>query len=640
LFDGTNMGIGGTPVSSAGYTALTLNNATNSGYVVLQKNASTVSDWYVSGGTLATLRGVGVPLSLEATGANYIKFETNGSEAMRLTSSSLYTASGINVGFGVSSPQTRLHVANTGYSGSSAPYGAVSLVVGGATADSNWGHLVVSQASTSNGAGGKILFAYGSTIDTDLSPFAAITGSKQGSNYGDLLFFTRPSGGSNTERMRLDSAGNLGLGVTPSAWGGATALQIGAQMSAAYISGNAVIYNNAYYDGSTTKYISSNTASYYNQVSGSHIWATAASGTAGTGISFTQAMTLDASGNLGIGTTSPGAKLDVVAGAFVDVNARISTGASTVGNYARLTFSEGAGATTLGWVNSWGSAMGAGLDSGMEVWNNRNSFLRFGTNNTERMRIDASGNLGLGVTPSAWSGFKAFEVGYLGSGINSTGVGQTNIFSNAYLNSGWKFAGTGSATLYQTLGANGHNWYVSSASGTIGNNVTFTQVLGVGLGQTVALEGATSQTGTGITFPATQSASSNANTLDDYEEGTWSATITTSGGSVTIGSQTCTYTKVGRFVVLNGFINLSAISSPTGQFTITNLPFVPGTDGTGGATCFLQSLNATAATSLYVELGTAPRIYVGKSTTLNSITDSADLLAATTLIKFGASYST
>jgi hypothetical protein len=82
-------------------------------------------------------------------------------------------------------------------------------------------------------------------------------------------------------------------------------------MSAAYISGNAVIYNNAYYDGSNTKYIASSTASYYNQVSGSHIWATAASGTAGNTISFTQAMTLTAAGKLGIGVTSPSGLLDV-----------------------------------------------------------------------------------------------------------------------------------------------------------------------------------------------------------------------------------------------------------------------------------------------------------------------------------------
>jgi hypothetical protein len=159
-------------------------------------------------------------------------------------------------------------------------------------------------------------------------------------------------------------------------------------------------------------------------------------------------------------------------------------------------------------------------------------------------------------------------------------------------------------------------------------------------GALVFAGGTTTANGIGITFPATQSASTDANTLDDYEEGTWSATITTSGGSVTIGSQTCTYTKVGRLVVLNGAIALSAISSPTGQFTITNLPFIPSVTNSGGATCFLQNIASTTATALYVELATTPRIYIAKSTTLNSLLDSADLLAATTLIKFGASYST
>jgi hypothetical protein len=130
LFDGTNMGIGGTPVSSGGYTALTLNNATNSGYVVLQKNASTVSDWYVSGGTLATLRGVGVPLSLEATGANYIKFETNGSEGARLTSTGL--------GIGTSSPAYKLDVAAVfARLGASGGAGA-GLILAGASATKNW----------------------------------------------------------------------------------------------------------------------------------------------------------------------------------------------------------------------------------------------------------------------------------------------------------------------------------------------------------------------------------------------------------------------------------------------------------------------------------------------------------------------
>ena len=129
-----------------------------------------------------------------------------------------------------------------------------------------------------------------------------------------------------------------------------------------------------------------------------------------------------------------------------------------------------------------------------------------------------------------------------------------------------------------------------------------------------------------------------ANKLDDYEEGTFTATITTSGGSVTIGSQTCQYAKVGRVVVLNGFISVSGISSPSGQFTITGLPFTPSINGTGGANVNLQNLNSTTATSIFAEISTNPRIYIAKSTTLSSLSDAADLLSSSTLIKFGATY--
>jgi hypothetical protein len=115
-----------------------------------------------------------------------------------------------------------------------------------------------------------------------------------------------------TETMRLDSSGNLGLGVTPSAWGGgfkAFELVGGSVFSGA--STNLGIMQNAYYDGTNYLYKTSSTAARYFQVGGQHIWYNAASGTAGGTISFTQAMTLDASGNLGIGTTSPASRLDV-----------------------------------------------------------------------------------------------------------------------------------------------------------------------------------------------------------------------------------------------------------------------------------------------------------------------------------------
>ena len=108
------------------------------------------------------------------------------------------------------------------------------------------------------------------------------------------------------ERMTLDSAGNVGIGVTPSAWGNYDAGTIQKSYGAFWASYNnqSVFGLNCYYNGGWI-YSNSDNASFYLQNAGKHIWLTAPSGTAGNAISFTQAMTLDASGNLGIGTSSP-----------------------------------------------------------------------------------------------------------------------------------------------------------------------------------------------------------------------------------------------------------------------------------------------------------------------------------------------
>lgn len=76
----------------------------------------------------------------------------------------------------------------------------------------------------------------------------------------------------------------------------------------------------------------------------------------------------------------------------------------------------------------------------------------------------------------------------------------------------------------------------------------------------------------GIQFPATQSASADANTLDDYEEGTWTPTLTGSSGSATYSVQAGTYVKVGSMVTLNFWIFGSSKNTLAGNVTIT-LPF-------------------------------------------------------------------
>jgi hypothetical protein len=93
--------------------------------------------------------------------------------------------------------------------------------------------------------------------------------------------------------------------------------------------------------------------------------------------------------------------------------------------------------------------------------------------------------------------------------------------------------------------------------------------------RSVALNGAVPQTGTGITFPATQSASSNANTLDDYEEGTFTPVLQFGGASVGITyiQQRGTYTKIGNTVTIQFGIYLSSKGSSVGSAIVAGLPF-------------------------------------------------------------------
>ena len=91
-------------------------------------------------------------------------------------------------------------------------------------------------------------------------------------------------------------------------------------------------------------------------------------------------------------------------------------------------------------------------------------------------------------------------------------------------------------------------------------------------GQTLALDSAVPNAGTGITFPATQSASSNANTLDDYEEGTWTPSFTLDSGSATASSNTGSYVKIGNQVTVTLTITFS-VPSAADMNDITGLPF-------------------------------------------------------------------
>jgi hypothetical protein len=200
------------------------------------------------------------------------------------------------------------------------------------------------------------------------------------------LFQVQKSG---TGVLTLDSSGNVGLGVTPSAWdvtgSGGPVLQIKRGLFFGADSETRLIHN-AYYGTGDFRYIATGVAATnYQQASGQHRWFNAASGTAGNTITFTQAMTLDASGNLGIGETSPSTPLSSARGLVLkgssDTQIRIQN-------------------TNTGSTSSDGFLLS--IDNSASplayVWNYENAALIFGTNNTERARITSAGTVGINTT--------------------------------------------------------------------------------------------------------------------------------------------------------------------------------------------------------------------------------------------------
>jgi hypothetical protein len=134
---------------------------------------------------------------------------------------------------------------------------------------------------------------------------------QQANTYADLVFQSYSPGAVYSEKMRLNNSGNLGLGVTPSAWADYKVLQLGGGSISSYVDNRYFEVNqNSFWDGSY-KYVNTGFSSRYMQYLGGHQWFNAPSGTAGNAISFTQAMTLNASGNLSVGNTNDTYKLDV-----------------------------------------------------------------------------------------------------------------------------------------------------------------------------------------------------------------------------------------------------------------------------------------------------------------------------------------
>jgi hypothetical protein len=155
-------------------------------------------------------------------------------------------------------------------------------------------------------------------------------------------------------------------------------------------------------------------------------------------------------------------------------------------------------------------------------------------------------------------------------------------------------------------------------------------------GALVFAGGTTSADGIGITFPATQSASSNANTLDDYEEGTWTPSV---GGTATYNEQTGTYVKIGKTVNVVGILRIDVLGTGSAGI-VSGLPFTSASTGQTTVNINYYSASAVSTTWIagYIENSVTNFRFSGNTTNTTTPNAAINFLGNGSAIYFSATY--
>lgn len=465
--------------------------ADSTGVVTLASSVLTTTD--INGGTInGAIIGGSTAAAGTFTNLAYTGTLTGGTGIINIGSGQVYKDASGNLGIGTASPSGNLNV----YSSS-----AAQIVLDSDTSSTIAAKLFANSAGSS-------IFQFSKYRGTLASPTAVASGDRMGivlfQGYGGtnvrnlasidsyidtfvsdsnissyISFSTSSSGGTTrTEKMRLSASGNLGLGIVPPAWtSNARAINVGAWADVSTTANGFGQFGWNNYESATGvfNYRITAAASAYRQVSGAHLWFTAPSGTAGDAISFTEAMTLTAAGNLGLGTSSPAKRLHVK---------------GTNDNVA-IFDNDGSRYTTCYFANN-------GTAKAVIDWDNTASYFEiaafganpivFGTNSTERMRIDSSGNVGISTTPSAWNApLKAMQV--IGASIWNNN--NTTVFSSNIIRGGsyapFYYSNTSGGEISFNLNGQAE-WTISTAPvGTGGAAATLTERMRIASDGTVTM---------------------------------------------------------------------------------------------------------------------------------------------------------
>jgi len=432
IFDnGTNVGIGTTsPAGKLEVNGLTfINNTGDTTARLLLRNTTT-------GGSAGGLdiREIGVDTSINNASNGNMYFSTNNTERVRF-----FAAGNVGIGTGASDSGEKLQVTGT-MNVTGASYLATSsgsVGIGTSTPDASF-KLTISGNSGANTPG----IYFNDEASSPVNYTLYTNGNKN---------FVLRNQSSAFNIATFTPSGNLGLGVTPSAWSTSyKAIQVSSITSLFGGSTASFLGTNYYIDTSNVeRYIGNGFANVYRQFNGTASWFIAPNNTSGAGaaMTLTQAMTLDASGNLLLNnaSTSVGNANALVAYGGADsgiIYLYRTTGTDQLRFYV--------GGNRLGYINTESSTVRLGT---------ANYPLAFDTNDTERMRITSGGNLLVGTTTDA--GYK-LDVNGTGRFVSSNNT--TPLTISAGSNATFEFKGNSTSGYTASFNINDTGLYISHNS--------------------------------------------------------------------------------------------------------------------------------------------------------------------------------